>query len=82
MSIRVFASILLCWTVLMSCTDKKEPSEEKKQEQTLFTLLKPERTGIDFVNKVENQKNFNFFKYRNFYNGGGVALGGCHGVGE
>ncbi|MEO0505698.1 MAG: FG-GAP-like repeat-containing protein [Bacteroidota bacterium] len=75
MSIRVFASILLCWTVLLSCTDKKEPSEEKKQEQTLFTLLKPERTGIDFVNKVENQKNFNIFKYRNFYNGGGVALG-------
>ncbi|MEL6303333.1 MAG: FG-GAP-like repeat-containing protein [Bacteroidota bacterium] len=75
MSTRVFASILLCWTLLTSCNDKKEPSEEKKQEQTLFTLLKPERTGIDFVNKVENQKNFNIFKYRNFYNGGGVALG-------
>ncbi|MBT8284090.1 MAG: VCBS repeat-containing protein, partial [Flavobacteriaceae bacterium] len=26
-------------------------------------------------NKVENQKNFNIFKYRNFYNGGGVAIG-------
>ena len=34
-----------------------------------------QRTGIDFLNKVKNQKNFNIFKYRNFYNGGGVAIG-------
>ncbi|MEJ2114404.1 MAG: VCBS repeat-containing protein, partial [Flavobacteriaceae bacterium] len=32
-------------------------------------------TGIDFINKVENEKDFNIFKYRNFYNGGGVAIG-------
>ena len=69
----VFASIILCLTFLASCSDKKE--EKKEEEKTLFALLKPERTGIDFVNKVENQKNFNIFKYRNFYNGGGVALG-------
>ena len=69
----VFASIILCLTFLASCSDKKE--EKKEEEKTLFALLKPEITGIDFVNKVENQKNFNIFKYRNFYNGGGVALG-------
>ncbi|MEZ4893888.1 MAG: hypothetical protein R2778_12845 [Saprospiraceae bacterium] len=32
-------------------------------------------SGIDFVNKVENTEDFNIFNYRNFYNGGGVALG-------
>ena len=31
--------------------------------------------GFDFFNEVVNQKNFNIFKYRNFYNGGGVAIG-------
>jgi len=43
--------------------------------ETLFTLLNSEETGIDFFNEVKNQKNFNIFKYRNFYNGGGVAIG-------
>ena len=32
-------------------------------------------TGIDFFNTIKNEKNFNIFKYRNFYNGGGVAIG-------
>lgn len=41
--------------------------------QTLFTLQ--ENTGIDFTNTVENTKDFNIFSYRNFYNGGGVAIG-------
>ncbi len=47
-------------------------NEEKKQP-SLFTL--EETTGIDFINKVENTKDFNIFIYRNFYNGGGVAIG-------
>jgi len=45
------------------------------QEAPLFTKLASGETGIDFINNVENQKNFNIFKYRNFYNGGGVAIG-------
>lgn len=45
------------------------------QKNTLFTRLTSDVTGIAFVNEVEDQKNFNIFKYRNFYNGGGVAIG-------
>ncbi|MEL4455326.1 VCBS repeat-containing protein [Lutimonas vermicola] len=41
----------------------------------LFTLMSPERSGFDFMNEIVNQKDFNIFKYRNFYNGGGVAIG-------
>ena len=44
-----------------------------KKHLTLFTL--EQSTGIDFINKVENNKDFNIFTYRNFYNGGGVAIG-------
>jgi hypothetical protein len=44
-------------------------------ENPLFNLLDPEESGFDFTNEVVNQKNFNIFKYRNFYNGGGVAIG-------
>ena len=51
--------------VFFSCQEKKQ--------QTLFTL--EENTGIDFINRVENRSDFNIFTYRNFYNGGGVAIG-------
>lgn len=62
--------------LLFSCTTEKEENKTVKQNKTtLFSLLPSEKTGIDFVNTVENQKDFNIFKYRNFYNGGGVAIG-------
>lgn len=34
-----------------------------------------EKTGIDFVNVLEETKEENVFRYRNFYNGGGVGTG-------
>ncbi len=69
-------SFFLMTLFLFSCTDKKEDSKLVSEDSLkMFTLLSSKETGIDFVNKVENQKNFNIFKYRNFYNGGGVAIG-------
>ncbi len=63
-----------CMAILtISCTSKEET--DSKETEPLFTLLPSAETGLNFVNKVENQKNFNIFKYRNFYNGGGVAIG-------
>lgn len=44
-------------------------------EDKLFTRLHAEETGIAFFNEVEDQEYFNVFTYRNFYNGGGVAIG-------
>ncbi|NAY92062.1 CRTAC1 family protein [Muricauda sp. JGD-17] len=61
--------------ILSSCSNKDEKNQTDETTETLFTLLSPQETGITFVNKVENQKNFNIFKYRNFYNGGGVGIG-------
>ena len=70
------AGLILLLSIAISCISEKEnPGEETSNEKTLFTLLPSEQTGINFLNKVENQKNFNIFKYRNFYNGGGVAIG-------
>ncbi|MDT0538313.1 VCBS repeat-containing protein [Croceitalea sp. P059] len=66
-------NIFLLLLFLSSCN--KEVKEEVVTSPTLFTLLDAQETGVDFINKVENQKNFNIFKYRNFYNGGGVAIG-------
>ncbi|MEQ9229637.1 MAG: hypothetical protein RIF46_03075, partial [Cyclobacteriaceae bacterium] len=39
----------------------------------LYTLMPSSETGVTFFNQVENEKEMNIFRYRNFYNGGGVA---------
>ncbi|HSR59105.1 MAG TPA: CRTAC1 family protein, partial [Robiginitalea sp.] len=69
-------ALLITLLALLSACSTQEPSADTGEElSTLFTLLPPDSTGIAFVNQVENQKDFNIFKYRNFYNGGGVAVG-------
>src|SRR6188474_1095390 len=58
--------VVFMWGIIFfSCKEKKET--------TLFSL--EENTGINFINQVQNTKDFNIFTYRNFYNGGGVAIG-------
>jgi hypothetical protein len=53
-------------SILLACCNNH-------QESTLFTSLT--NTGIDFANKVVNTDSANILNYRNFYNGGGVAIG-------
>lgn len=69
---------LFIWSVLLlsvySC-GKKVSEHSEILSEPLFVKRTSDQTGISFVNKIENQKNFNIFKYRNFYNGGGVAIG-------
>ncbi len=67
---------LLSTILFFSCETKKDVELKTREDiPTLFSLLTPEETGIDFINEVANEKDFNVFKYRNFYNGGGVAIG-------
>lgn len=46
-----------------------------REKQTLFSLTEPSDTGILFENNVPYTEDYNTYTYRNFYNGGGVALG-------
>ena len=41
----------------------------------LFTLVPSSYSGVDFSNQLEYDRDFNIYTYRNFYNGGGVAIG-------
>jgi hypothetical protein len=50
-------------------------SEEKLADDKLFTTMPSSVTGIDFINQLEFDREFNIYTYRNFYNGGGVAIG-------
>src|SRR6266480_747424 len=47
----------------------------------LFTLLPPTYTGVRFENRLTDTRGLNVFTYRNYYNGGGVALGDLTGDG-
>jgi hypothetical protein len=47
----------------------------------LFTRLPSSYTGVRFENRLEDSPDFNVFTYRNFYNGGGVAVGDLNGDG-
>jgi len=58
-------AIGICILFLFACKGRKN--------DTLFSLVKD--SNIDFVNTLEESKDYNVFKYRNFYNGGGVATG-------
>jgi enediyne biosynthesis protein E4 len=57
----------LCLIACFSCS--------KERNDGLFELMDKSETGIDFINKIENTDDGNIFNYRNFYNGGGVAVG-------
>lgn len=48
---------------------------DKKSEATLFQLLDPSVTGVDFTNQLSYDADFNVYTYRNYYNGGGVSIG-------
>lgn len=50
-------------------------------EDTLFTLLPASETGVAFENRLTYDRDFNIYTYRNFYNGGGVAVGDINGDG-
>ncbi|MEJ7768105.1 MAG: VCBS repeat-containing protein [Chitinophagaceae bacterium] len=64
---------LLTFFLIISCNNKR--SQTANDSTQVFQLLAPEKTGIDFVNEVVDGENFNILTYRNFYNGGGVAIG-------
>ncbi|SFE30156.1 VCBS repeat-containing protein [Flavobacterium xueshanense] len=64
--------VLLPLILLFFSNCSKENSENK---DALFSKLDASQTGINFLNEVKNGAEMNIFKYRNFYNGGGVAIG-------
>lgn len=70
-----YISAVLIIALFESCDSKGKSEASDTKKDKLFSLLTTEETGISFRNEIENQKNFNIFKYRNFYNGGGVAIG-------
>ena len=70
---KVILSLFFCGlcVFISSCTQKKS--------NTLFETLDPNETGINFENELLFEEEFNIYTYRNFYDGGGVAIGDLSG---
>ncbi len=67
LSLLIIGFILL---IIFSNCRNAEVSTDK-----LFSSLPEGLTGISFENNLEHTEEFNAYLYKNFYNGGGVAVG-------
>lgn len=47
----------------------------RQRDDQLFTLQDNQSLGIDFINQLHDKDGTNIFSFRNYYNGGGVAIG-------
>lgn len=67
-SLRMRNSYVLLLAILMGCS-------RAGPDNTLFTLLDGDRTGVYFSNTLVPEDDFNIIDYLYFYDGGGVAIG-------
>ncbi|HEA80408.1 MAG TPA: CRTAC1 family protein, partial [Maribacter sp.] len=65
--------LFYCCSLLFICCNTT--TKEIEVNEKLFTLLKSDETGIDFNNRVKDDKDKNIFAYANFYGGAGVGVG-------
>ncbi len=76
-----------CLLAACSGADRQSQHEHARTETApapdghLFTLLPASYTGVTFENRLHDTRELNVFTYRNYYNGGGVALGDLNGDG-
>ena len=83
------ASVARWWLALgvVACSGPAESAgvDERRElprpGSELFTRLPSSATGVRFENRLEPTAQFNVFTYRNYYNGGGVAIGDLTGDG-
>jgi len=61
--------ILLVLLLIFSC------KPEEKERDSLFSLLSPSTTRVNFINKLTETEQFNIIEYLYFNNGAGVAAG-------
>lgn len=72
----LFIKLLFITLSLISCTSKENRKELLFEEQ-IYT-----KTGVNFVNKLTNQSDWNALNYLYFYTGAGVATGDFNNDGQ
>src|SRR3989442_14819681 len=67
--------------LLAGCSGAAGSANPPPANGRLFTLLPSTYTGVRFENRLTDTPELNVFTYRNYYNGGGVAIGDFTGDG-
>jgi enediyne biosynthesis protein E4 len=75
MKLRWKTLVLLCCTALCFPDCQKNNTTASSSGESQFELLRKDVTGLDFVNNLRQNGEFNVFNYMYFFNGGGVATG-------
>src|SRR5688572_3882186 len=70
---RRYCSLIIIVFTAVACSTPVEKNQV--ENPTLFRKLSPNQTGIVFKNTLTISEDLDVFRYRNFYNGGGVAIG-------
>ena len=71
---KTFIFTYFVFSLLIGCSNIKTENEIADATD-VFNLKTSSETGIDFSNNLNYTNSFNVYKYRNYYNGGGVAIG-------
>lgn len=72
-----FLLLVLLSSIFGACSN----NQKKPAAEGYFKRIASTDSGISFSNDITELEDFNIFSYRNFYNGGGVALGDINGDG-
>lgn len=67
----MFKKYFLCWYIFMLLPTAHT---EAQKNPPLFTLLKPDATGIRFTNKVREDDSLHVLVYEYLYNGHGIGI--------
>ncbi|HTE30651.1 MAG TPA: VCBS repeat-containing protein [Chryseolinea sp.] len=68
-------SLLIITTIIAMAYCAISCKTETHEGPTLFTSIDASESGMDFANMLGFDEDFNIYTYRNYYNGGGVAIG-------
>src|SRR5258706_14100068 len=71
--IQINLSSLFAYSIILIAGNSCKQTASSKT--SLFQKLNPSETNIHFSNDISYDAKFNIYTYRNFYNGGGVAIG-------
>ncbi|MDC6365865.1 MULTISPECIES: VCBS repeat-containing protein [Flavobacteriaceae] len=78
MAIKVKLLVLFGLTLIFFSCDRKQDNSENEhdiEEKARYSFLPVEKSGLDFINRINESPSVNGVVYEYLYNGGGIAVG-------
>ncbi|MGI9545071.1 MAG: CRTAC1 family protein, partial [Cyclobacteriaceae bacterium] len=67
--------IIISILLLPACSEIDQNANYQVEDDTLFTILQSDITGLNFKNTIPESAQMNSMTYEYYYNGGGVSVG-------